>query len=197
MKRLSVIRTAIAVYNLVAVAVVIGSAIEDLDKAILDDIIESYDTHELTTCNTADQASATSFSFTWPGTNTQSSWNTNFLNYEQGLFQAIMSYNDPTGNRSWSIRIGSGGNMYSIIYPDLFGEIIPPQKHPSNKSPWIDEVHQMVASAQLLNFVPTNPNYMHQAGACEWHFMFVTHILLARISYQSVRLSIYKFRSIW
>jgi hypothetical protein len=170
MKVVSVIRAAIAVYVLSVVLVVNGSAIEDLDKAILDDIIESYDTHELTTCNTADQASATSFSFTWPGTNTQSSWNTDFLGYEQGLFQAIMSYNDPTGNRSWSIRIGSGGNMYSIIYPDLFGEIIPPQKHHSNKSPWIDEVHQMVASAQQLNFyltTPSNPNYMHQAGACE------------------------------
>ena len=55
--------------------------------------------------------------------------------------------------------------MYSIIYPDLFGEIIPPQEH--ENAPWIDEVHQMVATAQALNFVPTNPNYMHQAGACE------------------------------
>jgi len=171
MKLLSIIRDCL----LSVVLVVNGSAIEDLDKAILDDIIESYDTHEPTTCNTTDQASTTSFSFTWPGTNTQSSWNTDFTGYEQGLFQAIMSYNDPTGNRSWSIRIGSGGNMYSIIYPDLFGEIIPPQKH--ENAPWIDEVHQMVATAQALNFVPTNPNYMHQAGACEYyHFMLVTHL---------------------
>jgi hypothetical protein len=55
--------------------------------------------------------------------------------------------------------------MYSIIYPDLFGEIIPPQEH--SKAPWIDEVHQMVATAQALNSEETNPNYMHQAGACE------------------------------
>jgi len=101
----------------------------------------------------------------WPGTNTQSSWNTDFVGYEQGLFQAIMSHNDPTGkNLSWSIRIGSGGNMYSIIYPDLFGELIPPQKHVN--APWIDEVHQMVAVPLDLNSAE-NPSYMHQAGACK------------------------------
>lgn len=150
-----------AFYSLVAAVVGGATSMDDLDKAVLDDIIQSYITHEATTCNTPEQASATSFSFNWPGTNTQSSWNTDFTGYEQGLFQAIMSYNDPTGNRSWSIRIGSGGNMYSIIYPDLFGEVIPPQEHIN--APWIDEVHQMVAVPLALN---GNDNcYMHQAGA--------------------------------
>ena len=157
--------TVIAVYNLMAVVVISDDAIEDLDKAILDDIIQSYSTHEPSTCNAEEQSSSTSFSFTWPGTNTQSSWNTDFVGYEQGLFQAIMSHNDPTGkNLSWSIRIGSGGNMYSIIYPDLFGELIPPQKH--DNAPWIDEVHQMVAVPLDLNSAE-NPSYMHQAGACK------------------------------
>jgi len=156
--------TVIAVYNLLAVVVISDDAIEDLDKAILDDIIQSYSTHEPSTCK-EEQSSSTSFSFTWPGTNTQSSWNTDFVGYEQGLFQAIMSHNDPTGkNLSWSIRIGSGGNMYSIIYPDLFGELIPPQKHVN--APWIDEVHQMVAVPLDLNSAE-NPSYMHQAGACK------------------------------
>lgn len=156
--------TVIVVYNLLAVVVISDDAIEDLDKAILDDIIQSYSTHEPSTCK-EEQSSSTSFSFTWPGTNTQSSWNTDFFGYEQGLFQAIMSHNDPTGkNLSWSIRIGSGGNMYSIIYPDLFGELIPPQKHVN--APWIDEVHQMVAVPLDLNSAE-NPSYMHQAGACK------------------------------
>lgn len=76
-----------------------------------------------------------------------------------------MSFNDPTGkNLSWSIQIGTGGNMYSIIYPDLFGELIPPQEHAN--APWIDEVHQMVAVPLDLNSAE-NPSYMHQAGACE------------------------------
>lgn len=158
--------TVIAVYNLLAVVVISDDAIDNLDRAILDDIIQSYSTHEPSTCNTEEQASSTSFSFTWPGTNTQSSWNTDFLGYEQGLFQAIMSFNDPTDkNLSWSIRVGSGGNMYSIIYPDLFGELIPPQEHAN--APWIDEVHQMVAVPLDLNSAAENPSYMHQAGACE------------------------------
>lgn len=52
--------TVIAVYNLLAVVVISNDAIEDLDKAILDDIIQSYSTHEPSTC-TEEQASSTLF----------------------------------------------------------------------------------------------------------------------------------------
>lgn len=58
--------TVIAVYNLLAAVVISDDAIEDLDKAILDDIIQSYSTHEPSTCNAEEQSSSTSFSFTGP-----------------------------------------------------------------------------------------------------------------------------------
>ena len=139
------------------VGVVGATAIEDLDEAILNDIVQSYSSYELSTCNTEAQTSATSFSFDWPGTNAQSSWATAFTGYEQGMFQAIMSNTDATGDRSWSIRIGSGGNMYSIFFQNSLGEITPPQKH--DAAPWVDEVQQTVAVALGLNMNTSLPEY--------------------------------------
>jgi hypothetical protein len=170
------------------VGLVGATAIEDLDEAILNDIVQSYNTHEPTTCNTEAQASATSYSFDWPGTNVQSSWDPDITGYERGVFQAIISYTDPdpdpTGDRSWSIRIGSGGNMYSIFLHDSIGEVIPPQKHA--QAPWIDEVQQTVSVATALNMNTSMPQYcpggtanvdnnalckkyyIHQAGAYQY-----------------------------
>jgi hypothetical protein len=171
-----------ALHRLAAPVGVVGAtAIEDLDEAILNDIVQSYATYEPTACNTEAQASATSFSFDWPGTNVQSNWDNAFTGYERGMFQAIMSHTDPTGDRSWSIRIGSGGNMYSIFYPHSLGEITPPQKHA--QAPWIDEVQQTVAVAGALTQNTNNAEqcpggaaqrdnndlckkyFIHQAGA--------------------------------
>ncbi len=165
-----------ALHSLAAPEGVVGAtAIEDLDEAILNDIVQSYATYEPTTCNTEAQASATSFSFDWPGTNVQSKWAPEFTGYEQGVFQAIMSHTDPTGDRSWSIRIGSGGNMYSIFLHDL-GEVIPPQNHA--QSPWIDEVQQTVAVATALNMNTSLPQYcpggtanMDNSDLCKKYFI--------------------------
>ena len=88
--------------------------LEDLDEAILNDLIEAYLTHEPTTCTSAASVNATSFSHNWPGQNGASNWYGPFRGYEAGLFQTIMSHDDP-GSRSWSIRIGEGGNMVSYI----------------------------------------------------------------------------------
>ena len=130
--------------------------IDALDKAILNDLIEAYATHEPSTCNSAASVSATSFSFDWPGTNSQSNWFAPLVSFEQGLFQAILSHNDSTGNRSWSIRIGSGGNIYSHFVPNMHGETIPPQ---STESPWVDEVIQSVAVNLQLNMNLSLPQY--------------------------------------
>ncbi|KAL7428176.1 hypothetical protein ACHAXM_001314, partial [Skeletonema potamos] len=65
-----------------------------------------------------------------------------------------MSHNDPY-NRSWTIRFGQGGNIYSHFCPDLHGETIPPQNHVDH--PWVDEVHQSVS---------VNINLNQRAGMC-------------------------------
>ncbi len=152
---------------------------DGLDNVILNDLIEAYATHEPSTCNTAASAAATSFSFDWPGANSQSNWFASHVSLEQGTFQAIMSHNDATGNRSWSIRIGTGGNIYSHFVPNMHGETIAPQ---GPESPWVDEVIQSVTVNYELDMNPKQPQYcppgsdinnntqckkyfIHQAGA--------------------------------
>lgn len=113
-----------------------------VDEAILNDILEQYTAHEPSQCNTQAQADATTFTFDFPGTNTNSGWNEDFVGYEEDLFQAVMSHTDANG-KSWDLRIGTGGNIYSLYAKDKWGETFPPQNH--DNAPWIDEVQQMVA----------------------------------------------------
>jgi len=127
--------------------------VDALDKAILQDILESYTEHVPSTC-TGEAASSTSFTYDFPGTNPDSNWNAGFQQYEQDLFLVAMSHNDPN-NRSWTIRFGQGGNIYSHFCPDLHGETIPPQNHVDH--PWVDEVHQSVS---------VNINLNQRAGMC-------------------------------
>jgi hypothetical protein len=106
---------------------------------------------------------------------------------ESDVFQAIISHKQKflslkeDASRSWDIRIGKGGQIYSIR--GAFGEAIPPQWRPSASpsskghlgasfAPWIDEVFQCVASDkdnQDLNPVFTygdtlSDSEVHQAG---------------------------------
>eukprot|EP00584_Thalassiosira_punctigera_P005954 CAMPEP_0172540772 /NCGR_PEP_ID=MMETSP1067-20121228/11704_1 /TAXON_ID=265564 ORGANISM="Thalassiosira punctigera, Strain Tpunct2005C2" /NCGR_SAMPLE_ID=MMETSP1067 /ASSEMBLY_ACC=CAM_ASM_000444 /LENGTH=776 /DNA_ID=CAMNT_0013326685 /DNA_START=99 /DNA_END=2425 /DNA_ORIENTATION=+ len=168
--------------KLYAAAQAQASALEAVEEALLKDIMEAYVGHDASTCASAELANATSFSFDWPGTNADSDWYADFIQYEEGLFQATMSHADANG-KSWEIRIGTGGNMYSHFAPDLHGETIPPQKHASgNVAPWIDEVQQTVSvnlelqqsdivknNAEHPQYCPVSgncrPYYIHQAGA--------------------------------
>jgi len=156
--------------------------LEALDQALLHDILEAYTTHQPSICNSSVTGPATSFSFNWPDTNPDSNWYDTFIPFEEKTFQAIMSHTDDTPgdiDRSWSIRVGTGGNIYSHYAPGLHGETMPPQKHAY--SPWIDEVQQSVAVNTVLNknddfsqYCPVysdtdkstcKPYFIHQAGA--------------------------------
>ena len=161
-----------------------ATSFADLDKAILTDFLTSYDDYPESTCGSENSATTTA-SFDWPGQCSEipgqcsaSPWIPSFRSYEESLFQASMSYTaPPTGDasdRSWTIRIGTGGNIYSHRAPDLHGETMPPQNYASpntsaQQAPWIDEVHQMVVVNTNLN---GNQNrygrkayFHHQAGA--------------------------------
>jgi YHS domain-containing protein len=81
-----------------------------------------------------------------------------------------------TKDNSWEMRIGKGGQIYSIVGP--FGEAIPPQSPVTTPQSggWIDEVIQPVAINQSLNNVDTQfpqsifdsmAYYIHQAGVYE------------------------------
>jgi hypothetical protein len=143
--------------------------VDALDKAILQDILESYTEHVPSTCP-GEAASSTSFTYEFPGTNPESNWYQEFQQYEQDLFLAAMSHTD-ANNRSWTIRFGQGGNIYSHFCPDLHGETIPPQKHVGPDNPWVDEVHQSVSVNTKLNLKANMCNgdtcplyYIHGAG---------------------------------
>lgn len=72
-------------------------------------------------------------------------------------------------NRSWDLRIGRGGQIYS--FQSAFGEAIAPQwRNPNgvdggNFAPWIDEVFQTVLVDRTLHDPNSGNFYMiHQAG---------------------------------
>jgi hypothetical protein len=153
-----------------------------LDHAILSDIIRQYADYEETTCDSPSSPAVnkTSFSFEDPGTNPASKWNPDFVGIEESLFQAVMSHKDGGhARKSWSIRIGTGGQMYSHFASGSHGETMPPQNN--FKAPWVDEVQQSVSIALQLNQNLSNPQYcpgpnkedpaqckkyyIHQAGA--------------------------------
>ena len=133
-----------------------------LDEALLADIIPDEGSAQCADPGT------TSTTFTFPGTNSNSEWWSGFLSYESGLFLAEMHHEDTVhgGRRTWTIRIGEGGNIYSHYAPNLFGEAIPPQAH--WEAPWIDEVLQTVSVDRARNYKAAYGNkayYIHQAGA--------------------------------
>ena len=103
----------------------------------------------------------TDITFDFPGVNPSSGWHAPFLQYESGLFLAQMQHTDEADpDKSWTLRFGQGGNIYSH-HTDLFGEAIPPQTH--DQAPWVDEVVQTVSVNQELNYNPT-ACFIHQAG---------------------------------
>jgi len=110
---------------------------DQLDNAILTDILQQYTTYvpspESICPSTA--SSTTTFTHDWPGTNPNSNWDTATVsNFEEGLFQTLMTHTDVNTNTSWSIRVGTNGNIYSHYVPDMWGETMAPQAH--TDAPW-------------------------------------------------------------
>jgi hypothetical protein len=65
---------------------------------------------------------------------------------EHSVFHALLEHKN-NRDRSWQLRVGKGGQIYSLIGP--FGESMPPQFHKG--APWIDEVWQVVSVCGKLN----------------------------------------------
>lgn len=101
-----------------------------------------------------------SFNFTAVGIAAAGTWNSMSEPFESNVFLAEMSHLDLSENRTWKLRVGPGGNIYSFVAP--MGEIMPPQKHTS--APWIDEVWQLVAVNIEKAHTPGQSWFIHQAG---------------------------------
>jgi hypothetical protein len=89
-------------------------------------------------------------------------WDTTAQQYESDVFFAEFSHSESSENRTFKIKIGSGGNIYSFNIESI-GEIMPPQVH--NGAPWIDEVWQCVAVNGGLAHTEDMSWFIHQAGA--------------------------------
>ena len=107
---------------------------------------------------------STAYSFDFQSANQDSQWDITNTDHEQQVFLLEMNHTTPDNNenRTWSLRIGKGGNIYSFVGP--FGEAIPPQT--SDNKPWVDEVWQNIVVNTDLND-PSSPYYIHQAGVYE------------------------------
>jgi len=108
------------------------------------------------------QAASTTYEF--QSSQAESNWNTAFVGYEEDLFLAKMQHIENNFNRSWTIRFGQAGNIYSFVGP--MGETVPPQDH--NDAPWVDEVWQAVQPLGPNGDNDGNPNtdayFIHEAG---------------------------------
>lgn len=99
-----------------------------------------------------------------------STWSTSFS--ESYVYQATLKHVQRTSGtvvpqRSWEIRLGKGGQIYSI--KSAFGEAVPPQYRApgAEQAPWVDEVWQTVGVNRSLNDVSSDATryFIHQAGA--------------------------------
>ena len=108
-----------------------------LDNALLTDLLESFSGHDANTnCLHTPTSPSTTWSTAFPGTNGLSQWAD--PTHESSLFAAIMSNTAGTESaNAWTIRIGTGGNIYSYVTENGFGEAMPPQV--SDHAPWVDE----------------------------------------------------------
>eukprot|EP00587_Corethron_hystrix_P003389 CAMPEP_0113328226 /NCGR_PEP_ID=MMETSP0010_2-20120614/19873_1 /TAXON_ID=216773 ORGANISM="Corethron hystrix, Strain 308" /NCGR_SAMPLE_ID=MMETSP0010_2 /ASSEMBLY_ACC=CAM_ASM_000155 /LENGTH=852 /DNA_ID=CAMNT_0000189473 /DNA_START=133 /DNA_END=2692 /DNA_ORIENTATION=+ /assembly_acc=CAM_ASM_000155 len=116
---------------------------------------------------------ATESSFIFESSQAESEWFEGFpgssekygspwFNLEPYVFNARMVHQDPSVNRTWTMRLGTGGNIYSLVGP--MGETVSPQRR--DDSPWIDEVWHSVCSDPLKN---QQKHFMiHGAGSYQY-----------------------------
>jgi hypothetical protein len=81
------------------------------------------------------------------------------LDEQEVFFASLKHYND--FESSWEIRLGKGGQLYSIR--GSFGEGQAPQNQPN--AHWIDQIFQLVGVNRARNKnTPGHPYFIHQAG---------------------------------
>jgi hypothetical protein len=102
---------------------------------------------------------STSFNTTYTSTTAISKWDVENAQYEDDVFLIDMIHSDNNENRSWTLRLGKGGQIVSFIVAS--GEAISNQA--DETAAWNDLVQQMVAVNSNSN-TPNEPSFIHQAG---------------------------------
>jgi hypothetical protein len=125
-----------------------------LAEAILKDVMP------LSSSQCQSPSGQTSSDFTFASSQVESNWDAPYVDLEQHVFLAKMTHTDASENRTWTIRLGKAGNIYSFV--GSMGETVPPQKH--DQAPWIDEVWESISVDGAQNAPPDAPYYIHEAG---------------------------------
>lgn len=113
-------------------------ASDSLDAVLLEDMIPLGSKK----CSSLSKQSNQKTTYTFKYQKSPSAWSEEATKVEEDLFLAEMSHlNSENANKSWSIRVGQGGNIYS--FRGAYGEAVPPQNHPG--SIFVDEVTQSVS----------------------------------------------------
>lgn len=151
---------AAAIWHTVALAALYSerAAGDRLDEVLLKDIMPSIGSKcKVNSNDFADQT----WSYTYEHSPSPSTWDPIALTHEPDIFLAEFSnMNSANANKSWTVRVGSAGNIYS--FRGAYGEAIPPQHHPDGE--FVDEVFQSVAVNLGINTGNPQPYFMHQAG---------------------------------
>lgn len=141
-------------------AIVLLSLVVPVVSDRLDDVLTSssgiFPSHSVKCAG----KSSTSFSSVFRSTNDISAWSDVNAEYESDAFEIDMTHDDVLPERSWTLRLGKGGQIMSLIVQP--GESIANQAVP--KAIWNDLVQQMVAVNTNLNGVGGKANFIHGAG---------------------------------
>jgi len=131
-----------------------------LDRVLIEDMVPQGSA----ACGNMDgSATTSSFDYTASG----SYWDAYSSADEPNVFLASLHHQDTNPNRTYTVRFGKGGNIYSLIGP--YGEAIPPQgngaHNPTNGgSHFVDEVLQSVSVPLDRGGTFAARFYVHQAG---------------------------------
>ena len=136
-----------------------GGEWDRVEAALLGDGLPAV-SERCTAGGEAEGAGSTSHSFDFPGEAPAGTWNPEFAPLEAEAFLLQISHGG--GNRSWALRVGRGGSVYSLR--GGFGEAMPPQS--LEGAPWVDTVLQWVGvDTEQNDPAAGRPWFVHQAGA--------------------------------
>eukprot|EP00547_Thalassionema_nitzschioides_P017898 CAMPEP_0194242066 /NCGR_PEP_ID=MMETSP0158-20130606/7711_1 /TAXON_ID=33649 /ORGANISM="Thalassionema nitzschioides, Strain L26-B" /LENGTH=804 /DNA_ID=CAMNT_0038977085 /DNA_START=68 /DNA_END=2479 /DNA_ORIENTATION=+ len=147
-----------ALFIISAIALCLGLASADKLDNILISHSGIFDPDSASLCPAS---SSTTFSSVFTSTDATSNWSDTKIQYEENAFEIQIDHTDDLPERSWSLRLGKGGQVMSLILKP--GESIANQDVP--EAIWNDLVQQMIAVDETgLHDGEGYPSFIHGSG---------------------------------
>jgi len=128
--------------------------VAELEQALLEDMFEGHPSS--TACI---GSSSSSYTYHHSEPDEASNWFSSAESYEEDVFLAELHHEDDDSTKSWTIRIGAGGNIYSLV--GAFGEAVPTQYEYG--AAFIDDVWQ--SKCFSIKTFASFDYYIYQSGA--------------------------------